>query len=83
MPQANSYTFKHKEVLELLIKKAGVHEGSWMLQVTFSFGATNMGPNPEEMAPGAFVAVTSFGIAQAPADAPQSLTLDAAKVNPA
>jgi hypothetical protein len=82
MPEASSYIFKHREVVELLIKKAGVHEGNWMLLVTFGFGAGNMGPMPEEMSPGAFVAVTSIGIQQAPPDAPAALTVDAALVNP-
>lgn len=83
MPEASTYTFKLKEVLELLIKRAGVHEGKWMLLMTFGFGAANMGPGPEEMAPAAFAAVTSVGIQQAPPDAPPALTLDAAQVNPA
>lgn len=83
MPEVNSYVFKHKELLELMIKKAGVHEGKWALAVNFGFGAANMGPNPEEMSPGAFVAVTSIGIQLAPPDAPPALTADAAKINPA
>jgi hypothetical protein len=83
MPEISSYTFKHKELLEMLIKKAGVHEGNWMLQMTFGFSAGNVGPSPEDLSPGAFVAVASVGIQVAPPDAPPGLTLDAAKVNPA
>jgi hypothetical protein len=83
MPEATSYMFKHKELLEMLIKKAGLHQGRWILAVNFGFSGGNMGPNPEEVSPGAVVAVLGIGIAQAQPDSPPGLTLDAAEVNPA
>lgn len=83
MPEASQINFKHKEVLELLIRQAKIHEGRWMLSVTFNFGAGNVGPSVEETNPTAFVSLTSIGIAKAPSDAPESLVLDAAVVNPA
>jgi hypothetical protein len=83
MPEANSYAFKHKEVLELLIKKADVHEGKWMLMANFGFSGGNVGPSPEEASPGAFVAILNIGIQRAGADSPSGLMLDAADVNPA
>jgi len=83
MPEASQINFKHKEVLELLIRQAKIHEGKWTLSVTFNFGAGNIGPSVEETNPTAFVSLTSIGIAKAPSDAPESLVLDAAIVNPA
>ena len=83
MPEVNSYTFKHQEVLEALIKKADLHEGSWQLTITFGLAAANMGPSAEELVPGAAVAVTAIGLTKATPESPPALTADAAVVNPA
>jgi hypothetical protein len=83
MPEASQINFKHKEVLELLIRHAKIHEGRWMLSVSFNFGAGNIGPSVEETNPTAFVSLANIGIAKASRDAPESLVLDAAVVNPA
>jgi hypothetical protein len=82
MPEASQYKFTHKELTAMLVKQAGLHEGKWMLQVTFAFGAANAGPGPEQMVPTAFAGVQSIGIQEAPADAPPSLVVDATEVNP-
>jgi hypothetical protein len=83
MPEANQYMFTHKEIAELMVKKAGLHDGKWMLSVTFGFGAVNGGPTTEQAMPTGVVAVQSIGIQKAPPDAPAALTVDAAVVNPA
>jgi hypothetical protein len=83
MPEINSYSFKYQEVIEALIKKAGLHEGKWQLTMTFGLAAANMGPNQEELVPGAAVAVTSIGLQKASSESPDVLTADAAAVNPA
>jgi hypothetical protein len=82
MPEASQYTFTHKEIAEMLVKHAGLHDGKWMLQVTFAFGAANAGPAPEQIIPSAFAGVQTIGLQKAAADAPVSLTVDAAEVNP-
>jgi hypothetical protein len=83
MPETSQIDFKHKEILELLIKQAKIHEGRWMLSVSFNFGAGNAGPSAEETNPTAFVSLANIGIAKASSEAPESLVLDAAVVNPA
>jgi len=83
MPEVNQIFFSHKELLELLIKKAGVHEGKWVLAANFGFTAGNFGPSPDQLSPGAIVAVTQLGITRAPSDSPEQAILDAAIVNPA
>jgi hypothetical protein len=75
--------FKYQEVLEALIKKAGLHNGKWQLIMTFGLAAGNMGPNDAEIVPGAMVAVTSIGLQKAAEGAPAALVADAAIVNPA
>jgi hypothetical protein len=83
MPEASQYSFSHKELVELMIKKTGLHEGKWMLLVTFGFGAVNSGPSPDQVMPTAVVGIQSVGIQKATTDAPESLTVDAGVVNPA
>lgn len=83
MPEASQYSFSHKELVELMIKKANIHEGTWMMMVTFAFGALNGGPTPDQVMPTGMVGVQSIGIQKAPPDSPAPLVVDAAQVNPA
>ena len=55
MPEVSQYVFSHAEVLELLIKKADLHEGKWQLIINFTFAAANAGPTPADIIPSAFV----------------------------
>jgi hypothetical protein len=82
MPDIETYSFSHKELLELLIKASDVHEGQWQLQLSFGFTAGNFGPNDDNVLPGAISVVSGVGITKAKADSPKALVLDAAKVNP-
>ena len=83
MPEVNQYMFKYSEVLEALIKTAGLHEGKWQLVMTFGLAGANMGPTEAEMVPGAAVAVSGIGLQKATENSPKALTADAAIVNPA
>ena len=82
MPEANQYMFGHKELVEIMIKKADLHTGKWMLTIIFGFGAINAGASPEQMIPTAMAGVQSIGIQKAQPDSPTSLVVDAAVVNP-
>ena len=81
MPEVNHYAFKNMELLETLIKQAGVHEGRWLLNVQFGFAPGNFGPSSDQLVPGVAVVIQNIGIARAPAEAPVEMTLDAAVVN--
>jgi hypothetical protein len=83
MPEVNQYLFTHKELVEMMIKKTDLHEGKWVLLVNFSFAAINGGPSPDQMVPTALAGVQSLGIQKAVPEAPPSLVVDAAEVNPA
>lgn len=83
MPEATRITFKYQEVLQALLKQAGIHEGKWQLIASFGFTAMNMGPNDADVVPGAAVAITAIGLQKAKPDSPPALTADAAVVNPA
>jgi hypothetical protein len=82
MPEVNNIYFSHKELLELLIKKADLHQGKWMLAANFGFSAANFGPSPEQLSPGAIVALLGVGITRAGPEIPEPAWLDAAVVNP-
>ena len=52
MAEVSQFKFDHKEVVEALIKKQGLHEGIWQLSIEFGFGAAIIGaPTPGAPAP--------------------------------
>ncbi|WFP76351.1 hypothetical protein [Mesorhizobium sp. WSM4906] len=81
MPDIKQYEFTYKEVLEALVKQAGLHEGKWQLVLNFGLAAANMGPTPSQVVPGAAVAVAGIGLMKAVADSPEALVIDAGEVN--
>lgn len=89
MADATQYALPHKELVVLLVKHFGVHEGLWQLSVTFGLGAGHMAANPGatptatpsgDLNPVAFVAVGGVGIRRVEQE--NSLTVNAAEVNP-
>ncbi len=83
MPEVNQIFFSHKEVVELLIGKAGFHEGEWMLSINFGFAPGNFGPTSEQTSPGVAVVVVGIGLVRAGPDTPDAVKVDASVVNPA
>jgi hypothetical protein len=79
--KASQYAFNHKELVTMMIKETGVHEGKWMLSINFGLSATNAGSGPDQVNPAAIATVQSIGIAQADDVAPPSLVVDANEVN--
>jgi len=82
MPEATNYTFTHKEIAEVLIKKQDIHEGFWAIHIEFGLGAANIssGPEDQNVMPSALVPVKKIGIQKF--DQQNPLTVDAALVNP-
>jgi hypothetical protein len=80
MAEASQITFSYKEVAEALVKKHGLHEGTWGLFVKFGLAASNIGPNDTDLKPAAMLAVMELGLQRF--DKENNLTVDAAKVNP-
>ncbi len=80
MAETSQIMFSYKEVVEALIKKQGLHEGIWTLSVNFGMQATNVGANESDLKPSAIVAILAIGLQKS--DKENSLSLDAAKVNP-
>jgi hypothetical protein len=82
MAEVKSYVFDYKEVAEALIRQHGIHEGVWGIYMEFGILGTNItsGPPEERTIPAAIVPVLKIGIQRF--DQPNSLTVDAAEVNP-
>ena len=82
MPESNQLTFSHKEVVELLVKEAKVHEGYWRLLINFNISAGNFGQTEQDANPGIQLLVTKIGIHRAESESPDTITIDAGRVNP-
>lgn len=80
MAEPTQITFSYKELVELLIKHAGLHEGIWGLFVTFGMQATNAGPNENDLKPAVIIPVVGIGLQKFEKE--NNLSADAAKVNP-
>lgn len=80
LPGAVASPLNNRELAELLVRQYGLHEGHYELLVEFMIGSGNMGPNPESVAPTAFVSFSKVGLTKVPAPTPMSV--DAAAVNP-
>ena len=86
MAEPSRYTFTYDEILRLLVKEAGIHEGRWQLVFQFGLKALHVQPpgSASPLLPGAVVTVSSVGLSRLPDNAPMlpGLTVEAAKVNP-
>jgi hypothetical protein len=82
MPDVQTYTFSHRELLELMVKGSDLHEGEWMLTINFGLSAGNFGPTSEDVLPGGILLVQNIGITRAAIGSPKALTVDASVVNP-
>lgn len=82
MAEVARIEFKSKELVVLMLKDQKIHEGHWVLQAKFSFGAMNMGATEEgtDAIPSAIVGITGMGLELVPQPLPFSV--DAAEVNP-
>lgn len=69
------------ELALLLIKHYELHEGLFNLSVQFQIGTGAIGPDKENLLPGAMIGLSGIGLMKVPAIGPN--TLDAAMVNPA
>jgi len=82
MAEATQFMFSHKELVELMIIKQGLHEGIWTLSVRFGMQATNFGANPDgsDILPTALIPVLEIGINRT--EKVNNISVDAALVNP-
>jgi hypothetical protein len=89
MAETKMIAFSMNEIAEILVKKQQIHEGFWGIYAKFGIGAANIEPRPlpegappptHNLLPAAIVPILELGIQKF--DSPNSLAVDAAKVNP-
>ena len=80
MAESTQIVFKHREVVEALLKKQGIHAGIWGLYVKFGIQGANIGPSADQLLPAAVVPILEIGLQRFEEE--NSLAVDAAKVNP-
>lgn len=80
MAEAERLTFELKELAEILVQKQDIHQGHWGIYVEFGLAAANIPTGPQTIAPASINIVQKIGIQKFPE--PNSLTVNAAEVNP-
>jgi hypothetical protein len=83
MSEVTAITFTHAEIVSLMLRERGIHEGLWQLHVEFGLAAGNAGPDAEHLAPAGILALLKLGLNKVPDETPRTnLIVDAAVVNP-
>jgi len=82
MAEISQISYTKKDLLILLLKNQGVHEGHWVLGVKFRFTAMNIGqlPDGSDASPASVAAIETIHIERVPEPLPFSV--NAAEVNP-
>ena len=80
MAESTQIVFKHKEVVEALLKHHGLHEGIWGLYIRFGLQAVNIGITENDLMPAAVVPLMEIGLQKFEKE--NNIAVDAAKVNP-
>jgi len=81
MAEATQIIYKHQELVTLMLKDQNIHDGIWMLAISFGFTVGNVGSSEADVNPAAIVPIGGIGLQRAPQMGP--LCVDAALVNPA
>lgn len=82
MSEIKNFDYTNKELVSLILKKEGIHEGNWVLAAKLSFSAMNVGgaPDGSDASPAGVVALTGIRIERIPEPLPFSI--NAAEANP-
>lgn len=62
MPEAGQIIFTHKEVVEALLHRQGIHDGVWALYLKFGIKALNVGESNASLNPAAVIPVLQIGL---------------------
>ena len=83
MAEAIQDMFDYQELVELMIKKQGLHEGLWMLSIEFGQAAASVPTGDgKTFMPAAINLVQRIGIKKHEGELAGNLVVDAAVVNP-
>ena len=79
MADVEKFTFSHKELAEILVKRLDIHEGIWGLYLEFGLQAINL-TNDDQQTPAAIVPLLKVGLQKFEKET--TISVDATKVNP-
>jgi hypothetical protein len=82
MVETKRIIYSNKELVVMMLKEQGIHEGNWVLAANLSFTAMNVGQlaDGSDASPAGVVAVTGVCIDRVPESLPFSV--NAAEANP-
>lgn len=82
MAEITQINYTNKELLVMLLKEQGIHEGNWILGAKLTFSAMNIGLSPDssDVSPAGVVAITGVVIERV--QEPLPFSVDASVVNP-
>ena len=82
MPETMNIEFDYKEVAEALVRYHNINEGLWGISIKFGIAGANItqGKEGTDLIPSAIVPVLKIGLQKF--DQPNSLSVDASKINP-
>ena len=86
MAEIGQVFFNNAELVEILLKHQGIHEGMWSLAFQLGFSAGAFPVSPTEATPGGAVLIQLVGLQRTAPLMPGQVSVtavDAAKVNPA
>ena len=69
-----------RELIAMILKERGIHDGMWTLSVEFQLGVGFAGTQPSQALPTAMASVSRIGIARA--NEQGGISFDAAELNP-
>lgn len=80
MVETTRIIYSNKELVVMMLKDQGIHEGNWILAANLSFTAMNIGqlPDGSDASPAGVVAVTGVLIERVPEPLPFSVNADEA-----
>lgn len=80
MPESTQIVFQHKELVEILLKAQGIHEGIWGIFLRFGLAASNVGESEDRLQPAAIIPVLEIGLQRFEKET--NISVDAGRVNP-
>ena len=83
MADINQITYSHAELVEMLLKQAGIHDGHWSLMVSLVMNVGGFHGPEGGILPGAAVLIQKIGLQRHLGEIEKgAVVVDAAKVNP-
>ena len=64
MAEVSQYSVNPRELIELILKSAGIREGRWFLNANFGIAPGNFGLTATQVTPGVVVVIQNIGVSR-------------------